>query len=181
MFVFFFFFQAEDGIRDKLVTGVQTCALPISLRDRPLPRPARRPARDARLGPRGRAARGRRPADRSLRRLPRRAAARLALPRAARSGGEGRRRAPAGLFGDELRAGPPLPRPARLPRAARPLVLGARQRPLPPHAPLPPARSPRRRARPAAAAAGTAARRRSALRDPRPARPLRPRRHLRLL
>src|SRR2546425_5394670 len=27
--VFFFFFQAEDGIRDKLVTGVQTCALPI--------------------------------------------------------------------------------------------------------------------------------------------------------
>src|SRR5687767_6158394 len=27
----FFFFQAEDGIRDKLVTGVQTCALPISL------------------------------------------------------------------------------------------------------------------------------------------------------
>src|SRR3989441_5686335 len=27
----FFFFQAEDGIRDKLVTGVQTCALPISI------------------------------------------------------------------------------------------------------------------------------------------------------
>src|SRR5256714_9761886 len=27
--VSFFFFQAEDGIRDKLVTGVQTCALPI--------------------------------------------------------------------------------------------------------------------------------------------------------
>src|SRR5438105_5738432 len=26
----FFFFQAEDGIRDPLVTGVQTCALPIS-------------------------------------------------------------------------------------------------------------------------------------------------------
>src|SRR3989441_11956414 len=33
LFFFFFFFQAEDGIRDKLVTGVQTCALPIS-RDR---------------------------------------------------------------------------------------------------------------------------------------------------
>src|SRR2546425_9166165 len=30
--MYFFFFQAEDGIRDKLVTGVQTCALPISLR-----------------------------------------------------------------------------------------------------------------------------------------------------
>src|SRR5438105_11102534 len=27
---FSFFFQAEDGIRDPLVTGVQTCALPIS-------------------------------------------------------------------------------------------------------------------------------------------------------
>src|SRR3989440_4631291 len=27
---FFFFFQAEDGIRDLIVTGVQTCALPIS-------------------------------------------------------------------------------------------------------------------------------------------------------
>src|SRR6266481_8660023 len=31
MFFFFvFFFQAEDGIRDGTVTGVQTCALPIS-------------------------------------------------------------------------------------------------------------------------------------------------------
>src|SRR6266496_551967 len=31
MFIlFFFFFQAEDGIRDLYVTGVQTCALPIS-------------------------------------------------------------------------------------------------------------------------------------------------------
>src|SRR2546429_3406687 len=30
VFVFFFFFQAEDGIRDVAVTGVQTCALPIS-------------------------------------------------------------------------------------------------------------------------------------------------------
>src|SRR5690606_6452460 len=28
-FLFFFFFQAEDGIRDFHVTGVQTCALPI--------------------------------------------------------------------------------------------------------------------------------------------------------
>src|SRR2546427_6639892 len=31
MVVFFFFFQAEDGIRDLTVTGVQTCALPISV------------------------------------------------------------------------------------------------------------------------------------------------------
>src|SRR2546426_6372567 len=28
-YLFFFFFQAEDGIRDYKVTGVQTCALPI--------------------------------------------------------------------------------------------------------------------------------------------------------
>src|SRR2546429_1322443 len=35
MLWFFFFFQAEDGIRDVAVTGVQTCALPIYLlRDR---------------------------------------------------------------------------------------------------------------------------------------------------
>src|SRR3989454_2956459 len=38
LFFFFFFFQAEDGIRDYKVTGVQTCALPISTR------PAREPA-----------------------------------------------------------------------------------------------------------------------------------------
>src|SRR5712675_3101529 len=30
-FRLFFFFQAEDGIRDVAVTGVQTCALPISI------------------------------------------------------------------------------------------------------------------------------------------------------
>src|SRR5437588_4958892 len=29
LFFLFFFFQAEDGIRDHCVTGVQTCALPI--------------------------------------------------------------------------------------------------------------------------------------------------------
>src|SRR3712207_7433869 len=30
VYILFFFFQAEDGIRDIGVTGVQTCALPIS-------------------------------------------------------------------------------------------------------------------------------------------------------
>src|SRR2546428_13032711 len=30
LLLYFFFFQAEDGIRDLIVTGVQTCALPIS-------------------------------------------------------------------------------------------------------------------------------------------------------
>src|SRR5687767_15784488 len=53
---FFFFFQAEDGIRDKLVTGVQTCALPIC---RPIPPASRilaraQPGPDARsVSPRG--------------------------------------------------------------------------------------------------------------------------------
>src|SRR5256885_5802766 len=36
MSFFFFFFQAEDGIRDYKVTGVQTCALPIFRRLRPV-------------------------------------------------------------------------------------------------------------------------------------------------
>src|SRR5260221_9771289 len=34
VYFLFFFFQAEDGIRDHCVTGVQTCALPISQLDR---------------------------------------------------------------------------------------------------------------------------------------------------
>src|SRR5207302_2943123 len=37
----FFFFQAEDGIRDFHVTGVQTCALPISIHLLRSPSPAR--------------------------------------------------------------------------------------------------------------------------------------------
>src|SRR5699024_12102620 len=36
-----FFFQAEDGIRDRNVTGVQTCALPISFRTCPSVSPDR--------------------------------------------------------------------------------------------------------------------------------------------
>src|SRR5215211_6891873 len=39
---FFFFFQAEDGIRDHCVTGVQTCALPISQIDATVVRAVRR-------------------------------------------------------------------------------------------------------------------------------------------
>jgi len=38
--MFIFFFQAEDGIRDSSVTGVQTCALPISHNRPALPRAA---------------------------------------------------------------------------------------------------------------------------------------------
>src|SRR5207249_7431308 len=36
--IVFFFFQAEDGIRDRNVTGVQTCALPISALGDPVAR-----------------------------------------------------------------------------------------------------------------------------------------------
>src|SRR5256885_11534252 len=43
---FVFFFQAEDGIRDYKVTGVQTCALPIYLETRG----QRAESRDSRLG-----------------------------------------------------------------------------------------------------------------------------------
>src|SRR2546426_6825988 len=35
-FLVVFFFQAEDGIRDYKVTGIQTCALPISRQAQPL-------------------------------------------------------------------------------------------------------------------------------------------------
>src|SRR6266566_7042459 len=66
----FFFFQAEDGIRDYKVTGVQTCALPIYRRDPRLgtrPLPARRlGARHLRRGP---PLRARRPAPRLASRL----------------------------------------------------------------------------------------------------------------
>src|SRR5437870_7233764 len=43
--LWFFFFQAEDGIRDGHVTGVQTCALPIWVqrRDQPAAVPAAQP------------------------------------------------------------------------------------------------------------------------------------------
>src|SRR2546425_8943617 len=64
---FFFFFQAEDGIRDKLVTGVQTCALPIFL-GQEIARDRRRRGSDLRVGrfpgqgPRAGVRRARRPA-----------------------------------------------------------------------------------------------------------------------
>src|SRR5258708_23588316 len=48
----FFFFQAEDGIRDDLVTGVQTCALPIWISGQQLlgPRVVADPVQDHQLG-----------------------------------------------------------------------------------------------------------------------------------
>src|SRR5690349_25074426 len=59
----FFFFQAEDGIRDLYVTGVQTCALPICC-GRGRPRTARSRGPDA-------SARTRRPATAEPDRAPR--------------------------------------------------------------------------------------------------------------
>src|SRR2546430_7370172 len=48
--MFFFFFQAEDGIRDLTVTGVQTCALPIFRNSTPrnCPSPPRHPVKRSR-------------------------------------------------------------------------------------------------------------------------------------
>src|SRR5207244_7428206 len=45
----FFFFQAEDGIRDDLVTGVQTCALPICIETCLEGEPLRQPEMDVAL------------------------------------------------------------------------------------------------------------------------------------
>src|SRR5260221_7323308 len=58
---FFFFFQAEDGIRDHCVTGVQTCALPISEPQRAAGRSLARAGRQRLPAPRaeGRPRRGR--------------------------------------------------------------------------------------------------------------------------
>src|SRR2546430_5386981 len=59
----FFFFQAEDGIRDLTVTGVQTCALPICAGRAVTGKPRRRARRRA-----GGRARGGRPGSHARRR-----------------------------------------------------------------------------------------------------------------
>src|SRR3989440_5848454 len=128
--LFFFFFQAEDGIRDLIVTGVQTCALPIYGRDHGRgaevaagsprgPAPARRPAGlgdealpTPELGPHP--DRGDRSADRR-----------------AEPGGRDRRVLPPGRAERGGRRVPALPRLQEREepgRGARPL--GARRRPL---------------------------------------------------
>src|SRR5437867_12762918 len=56
--VVFFFFQAEDGIRDRTVTGVQTCALPICSRAGAAGRAGGAGSRSPRPPRRARAARG---------------------------------------------------------------------------------------------------------------------------
>src|SRR5437868_7860345 len=89
-YIFFFFFQAEDGIRARNVTGVQTCALPISpvrserrarspLRRRSGPDELPRSATTRATSRRGR--RRTRRADRRRARARHRARARRAAPR----------------------------------------------------------------------------------------------------
>src|SRR5688572_32236759 len=86
-FFFFFFFQAEDGIRDLTVTGVQTCALPISLTG---DHPRRVAALDARGNRAADLAERQRLRDADQHRAPDPAAVRnrrlLGLPAGARSG-----------------------------------------------------------------------------------------------
>src|SRR2546421_8891844 len=68
----FFFFQAEDGIRDLIVTGVQTCALRICVRERRV-RAGRLVGGGARGGGRahdGRGGRGHVPGPRALEAVP---------------------------------------------------------------------------------------------------------------
>src|SRR5256885_6545459 len=86
MLLFFFFFQAEDGIRDYKVTGVQTCALPIYARSAWPDAALRPPAR--RGGERVRPA----PGSHELRQRPGRAQARRTAARARAPGRSEERR-----------------------------------------------------------------------------------------
>src|SRR6266542_4781118 len=96
-FFFFFFFQAEDGIRDATVTGVQTCALPISLACRAGPGRVRVQPPDRRDRADRRAAGGDRPRPAAGRDLGRRAGRPVRLARGRVHGADLRdRRAPGG-------------------------------------------------------------------------------------
>src|SRR2546427_5199343 len=95
MFVFFFF-QAEDGIRDLTVTGVQTCALPISRSaERSAraagPRPGVQSLEDRRPPGGARAGGLRRPRTAPGGRIPGACPARRAPPGRGRGAGRGRR------------------------------------------------------------------------------------------
>src|SRR5438876_2262338 len=97
LIVFFFFFQAEDGIRDGRVTGVQTCALPISCTTRTSSRGGPPASRGGSSGsPRAPPRRVARVASRRYGRgpglpPPRAPAPRAATPAPARRGARGRR------------------------------------------------------------------------------------------
>src|SRR2546426_6064260 len=111
----FFFFQAEDGIRDYKVTGVQTCALPISLRAPAAGSRARAPRLQGREPP-GAAAPG---AGRLAPHLVVLAAPDAGrLPRGRRGGGGGR--GARGRGGRRVGASARSPGPARAPRGRVP-------------------------------------------------------------
>src|SRR5271168_1470020 len=85
LYVFlFFFFQAEDGIRDRTVTGVQTCALPIWLRNPWGTRPRRHGRRLQGKADRGQSDRG---AEDDPRWRPHLAGGTFAVPDRGRGGG----------------------------------------------------------------------------------------------
>ena len=135
--------------------GLLEAARRPALGHEPLPGAARRPARDAGLGPRGGDPRRRRAPDRGLRRLLRPARGRLAHPRAGDPESKGALERTTASCGrtSSRRA---LRQPARLPRPARPLV---RERPtaLAPRRPRPsPSASPRSASDAAAARADAA-------------------------
>src|SRR5690349_22267750 len=103
VFLFFFFFQAEDGIRDLYETGVQTCALPISaLRTAVIPSPVtiassavtqcRRTASRGGAQPESAGASSNRAADAAKRPTPRASAASPTRSEERRVGKEGRAR-----------------------------------------------------------------------------------------
>src|SRR3989449_4546180 len=111
-----FFFQAEDGIRDVAVTGVQTCALPICPGLRPLVRPGEEPGHRRAAPTVGNPARATR-RDR-----------RHASDRPLRLFGGGRGRDPRDASGGRARP-PPRPPPPTPPRRRPPRRPGRRPRP----------------------------------------------------
>ena len=94
--------------RGRWRAGVLDADRGSARRDRRVPGAPRRAASDAGLGPPSGRSRPRRSAVGGVRRVLRPAAGRLALLRAGRSTGQGRRRAAAGLCRDQLRARPPV-------------------------------------------------------------------------
>src|SRR5690348_8229441 len=103
----FFFFQAEDGIRDGRVTGVQTCALPI----------CRRPRADARVARGGDSRRRRVPRRRS--RAPGRGGGLVGAPRHGNEGGRAQKDQTPALRRRVARSIPPSTSPWAFPAPSR--------------------------------------------------------------
>src|SRR5204863_1154861 len=94
LLLYFFFFQAEDGIRSLYVTGVQTCALPIfaaSVTATPSPKRRRCLSPPTTRSSSPAASRGRRTASRCSSSSPRHCRPRSLIARARQGGVEGER------------------------------------------------------------------------------------------